>query len=90
MPLRTTRPIPIRVALDREAREAQVISVPMIKQEQSQWCWASGADMILHYYGNAKVRQCELANWAFGVNSCCRTSSRTRNAINWPQQRNSR
>ena len=47
----------------------------MIKQKQRNWCWAGGADMILHYYGNSAVRQCDLANWAFGVNGCCRMPS---------------
>ena len=35
MPLRTTHPIPIGIRV----RKARVLSVPMIKQEQSQWCW---------------------------------------------------
>ena len=47
----------------------------MIKQEQRKWCWAACADMILHYYGNTEVRQCDLANWAFGVGGCCNISS---------------
>ena len=45
------------------------------RKEQSNWCWAACADMILHYYGNASVRQCDLANWAFGVSDCCSVPS---------------
>ena len=71
MPLRTTTSKPIRVALDRRGK---VLPVPMIKQEQRQWCWAGAVDMILHYYGQPAVRQCELAIWAFG-GSCCKTPS---------------
>lgn len=50
---------------------AKTLNVPWIKQEQTQWCWAACADMVLHYYGNATVRQCDLANWLFGLTACC-------------------
>jgi len=72
VPLRTpqTRSIPIT-----RLRAGKTIPVPMIKQEQTQWCWAGCADMGLDYYGNAGIRQCDLANWAFGLSGCCSTPS---------------
>jgi len=51
------------------------LNVPMIKQEQTQWCWAGCADMTLHYYGNSGVRQCDFANWLFGQSACCSVPS---------------
>lgn len=47
------------------------ISVPQIKQEQKNWCWAACTDMIASYYGNAALRQCACANWLFGRSDCC-------------------
>ena len=58
-------------------RGAGPLNVPMIKQEQRNWCWAACADMILHYYGNPGITQCQLANWAFGQSSCCQIPSST-------------
>ena len=46
----------------------------MIKQEQTQWCWAGAAEMIFRYHSK-NVRQCELANRAFNVNDCCTAPS---------------
>lgn len=51
------------------------LSVPMIKQEQTQWCWAACSDMVLHYYGNPGVAQCEFANWLFSQSACCNVPS---------------
>jgi hypothetical protein len=47
----------------------------MFNQEQRNWCWAASAQMILHYYGSMSLRQCDLANWAFGVGGCCNAPS---------------
>ena len=47
------------------------LNVPMIKQEQTQWCWAGCADMVTHYYGNPGVAQCDFANWLFSQSLCC-------------------
>jgi len=54
---------------------AKSLSVPQINQEQTQWCWAACADMVLHYYGNSGVRQCDFANWLFGQTGCCASPS---------------
>jgi hypothetical protein len=69
MPIKNTRrakitPAPLGLG-------AGPLGVPMIKQEQTQWCWAACADMTLDYYGNAGVAQCDFANWLFGQSGCC-------------------
>jgi hypothetical protein len=54
---------------------ARVLNVAWIKQEQTQWCWAACAEMVLGYHGNLSVRQCDLANWLFGLSDCCTVPS---------------
>lgn len=54
---------------------AKSLNVPQIKQEQTQWCWAACADMVLDYYGNAGARQCDFVNWLFAQSSCCNVPS---------------
>ena len=49
----------------------KIINVPQIKQEQSNWCWAACAEMILRYYDGSVIRQCEFANELFGETLCC-------------------
>lgn len=73
MPLRVSPGKPIAPA--PPPLGAKVLNVPLIMQEQTQWCWAACADMVLHYYGNVAVRQCDLANWLFGLSDCCSVPS---------------
>lgn len=54
---------------------AAVLNVPWIKQEQTQWCWAACAQMVLRYSGNLTVRQCDFVNWLFGLSDCCAAGS---------------
>lgn len=49
----------------------RTLNVPFIKQEQTNWCWAACAEMVLEYYGNSSSDQCDFANWAFGGATCC-------------------
>ena len=49
------------------------LNVPLIKQEQTWWCWAACAQMVMRYYGNDLAAQCDFANWAFGQTNCCST-----------------
>lgn len=51
------------------------LNVPMIKQTESNWCWAACADMVTDYYGNAGLAQCDFANLLFGFNLCCSAPS---------------
>lgn len=73
MPIRVTNGQSITAAPPKLG--AKVLTVPQIKQEQTQWCWAACADMVLHYYGNAGVRQCDFANWLFAQSACCNVPS---------------
>ena len=54
----------------------KIINVPQIAQEQSNWCWAACVEMVLRYYGELAVQQCELANELF-----CRSEYCTRVSI---------
>lgn len=75
MPLRVTNGRTIRFAAPPLG--AKTLNVPQINQEQTQWCWAGCADMVLHYYGNQGIRQCDLANFLFGLSGCCSSPSST-------------
>ena len=41
-----------------------------LTQERNSWCWAACLQMILRYYGDAAVQQCELARFLFD-RPCC-------------------
>lgn len=57
---------------------AQVLNVPLVVQEQNQWCWAGVSNCILDYYG-LPYTQCEIAEYArtavtwtsYGTTDCC-------------------
>ncbi len=56
----------------------QVLNVPEVIQEQTQWCWAAVSKCILNYYGYS-VSQCQIAEYTrqnaqwyyFGPVNCC-------------------
>ena len=50
------------------------LAVPLIQQEQSNWCWAATAKMIASIYG-MNIAQCDQANNAFGRTDCCANPS---------------
>ena len=52
-------------------RNTKIINVPQIAQEQPNWCWAACIEMVLRYYNDPIVQQCELANELFGQSKCC-------------------
>lgn len=50
------------------------LAIPMIAQEQTEWCWAACIEMVVKYdEPDNKLQQCELANGAFGNTSCCKS-----------------
>ena len=53
---------------------AKFLNIPLVRQEQTQWCWAACAVMVLRYYGSS-VKQCELADRMFGLSGCCNAPS---------------
>ena len=52
------------------------LGVPVLYQDQNQWCWAGSSQMILSYYGTSTA-QCTMANYCFGRSTCC-------NNVVWP------
>ena len=61
---------------------AQILPVPEITQEQSEWCWVGVSKCVLDFYGYPH-RQCEIAEYtrsvstwhSFGTVPCCQSSS---------------
>jgi hypothetical protein len=51
----------------------RTLSVPLTTQQHSQWCWAASSSAVLNYFGQAK-QQCDIVNWAFGINYACGSS----------------
>ena len=49
---------------------AGILTVPLVVQQQNQWCWAASCRMILSYYGYSSS-QCAMANWCFYQSNCC-------------------
>lgn len=47
------------------------LDVRGIEQEHTNWCWAACAEMVLDHFQMPFVRQCDLANSAFGSTRCC-------------------
>jgi hypothetical protein len=47
------------------------LRVRQIWQEETAWCWAAAAEMVLRYYRGGDVHQCELANEIFDRTDCC-------------------
>jgi len=52
----------------------RTLNVPLVTQEHSQWCWAGSSKAVLNYYGQSPS-QCQIVNWAFGLNYACGNST---------------
>lgn len=52
------------------AAYAGTLSVSLIQQEHSNWCWAASTQMVLNYKGKW-MEQCAMANRSFGLNYAC-------------------
>ena len=58
--------------------QAQVLNVPVVTQEQNQWCWVGVSASTLQYYGS-NIAQCTIAEYTrvqaiwhnFGSVNCC-------------------
>jgi hypothetical protein len=55
----------------------RTLSVPLTTQEHSQWCWSASSKAVLNYYSRTPS-QCQIVNWAFGINYACGNST-----FNW-------
>ena len=70
---------------------SQVLNVPLVTQEQDEWCWAAVSKSILNYYGDS-VSQCQIAEYTretatwnnFGNVDCCTDPSQGCNYWNYP------
>lgn len=47
-----------------------LLTVSLIPQQQSNWCWAASSEMVMAYMGD-DVAQCEQANQELGRSDCC-------------------
>ncbi len=69
---------------------SQILDVPEITQEQTEWCWAGVSKCVLDYYGYP-IEQCQIAdytrqvnNWHnFGSTDCCEDASQGCNYWNY-------
>lgn len=69
--------------------QSQMLDVPVVRQEQTQWCWAADSRCVLKYYG-VDQSQCTIVEYArslnpgrFGSRDCCPTSSSRCNQPNF-------
>ncbi|MBN1578028.1 MAG: C39 family peptidase [Chitinispirillaceae bacterium] len=68
----------------------QVLEVPEVIQEQTEWCWAAVSCCVLSYYGTP-VSQCTIADYTrthatwhdFGSISCCEDPKKKCNYWNY-------
>ncbi|RFP07956.1 MULTISPECIES: C39 family peptidase [unclassified Duganella] len=60
----------------------RTLNVPLVTQEHSQWCWAGSSKAVLNYY-NQTPSQCQIVNWAFGLNYACGSTD-----FNWNSNAN--
>lgn len=50
---------------------APLMTVPWFPQRTSNWCWAASAQMVLHFYQQTTVKQCDVARVKFNGTNCC-------------------
>ena len=72
----------LMLALPYAIAQSRSLSVPLVTQEHSQWCWSASSKALLNYYGQ-NPSQCQIANWAFGLNYACGNSN-----FNWNSNAN--
>lgn len=61
------------------------LDVPLLAQEQGNWCWAASGQMVMSFLG-ARVPQCDQANNRFGRTDCCNTPTPSEcNNGGWPE-----
>jgi hypothetical protein len=57
--------------------QGRTLNIPLVVQEHSQWCWAGSSKAVLNYYAKTPS-QCQIVNWAYGLNYACGNTS-----FNW-------
>ncbi len=48
----------------------KVLSVPLVAQEQDNWCWAGSSAAVLGYFAK-NISQCYIADFGWSLQSCC-------------------
>lgn len=49
---------------------SRYLSVPIYRQEQTNWCWAASAKMVAVYLGGQNVSQCQYVKWGTASWEC--------------------
>jgi len=70
--------------------KAQVLNVPLVIQEQTNWCWVASSKCVLDYFGYVNA-QCTIAEYTrtvatwhnFGTMNCCTDPSQGCNYWNY-------
>jgi hypothetical protein len=62
--------VSLLLALPAAMAQWRTLSVPLTTQEHSQWCWSASSKAVLNYYKKTPS-QCQIVNWAFGLNYAC-------------------
>ncbi len=55
----------------------RTLNIPLTTQEHSQWCWSASSKAVINYY-RTPPSQCQIVNWAYGINYACGNST-----FNW-------
>lgn len=58
------------LAIPAAMAQWKTLSAPLTTQEHGQWCWAASSKAVLNYYAKTPS-QCQVVNWAFGLNYAC-------------------
>lgn len=58
------------LAIPAAMAQWRTLSVPLVTQEHSQWCWSASSKAVLNYYAKTPS-QCQIVNWAYGLNYAC-------------------
>jgi hypothetical protein len=61
----------LALALPVAHAQWRILYVPLVTQEHSQWCWAGSSNAVLQYYWANYPSQCQIVNWAYGINYAC-------------------
>ena len=65
--------IPSAFGLSASLSARPMLNVKLVKQEQTQWCWAACTQMVTEFMDVNTPKQCELANFLHGQTGCCAT-----------------
>lgn len=52
-----------------------LLSMKLIPQIQSNWCYAACTEMVLRHFGDSTTTQCQIVENLRGLQNCCKNSS---------------